>query len=87
VGVSHSLEKHGKQINACAHVGPRLGPSPQWRSDDFTVVLKMAELKMTPRGAGGEPSRRAVRTAPAPQLVLHLPHLVSIKARGGAQAA
>ena len=40
----------------------------------------MAELKMTAKGSGGEPSKRAPRAAPAQQMVLKLPQLVSIKA-------
>ena len=31
-----------------------------WASDDFVVELKMAELKMTPRGADGSPASSAV---------------------------
>ena len=40
-------------------------PYSQWQSDDFAVVLKMAELKMTPKGPGGEPSKRASLLPPS----------------------
>ena len=51
-----------------------------WASDDFVVELKMAELKMTPRGADGSPSVRAPRRPPAEDLRVPLTDLVSLRA-------
>ena len=51
-----------------------------WASDDFVVELKMAELKMTPRGADGSPSVRAPRRPPAEDLRVPLADLISLRA-------